>query len=224
MDKIDNLKEKISSGKAAMSTVSWPDAKTIADALKAKNAAAKLGYIDPPTGANGANGLSKSTSLTKYFIIPKFSKHPKEAMEFLNKAAATDVVNYISFGEEGKHYVQKNGEIVPTKEADSIRYRVYYNMFDRVEIGTMRMKQKGFAPYFDPLVKTSKYENVIDLTPPVGLVDQKYAELKDLRDKYYLKIISGALPITAFDEYVDKWKKAGGEDVVKALNEAYNKK
>lgn len=224
VNKLDNVKEKLVSGKAAMSTIGWADAKSIGDALKGKAPNAKIGYIDIPTGSNGASGMHRSTSLTKYFIIPKFSKHPKEAIEFLNKAAAKEVIDYISFGVEGKHYEKKDGQFIATKEAESIRYRVYYNMFDTVELGIQRMEQKGFGPYFNPLVKSSKYENVVDLVPPIDVVDKKSKELSDLRDEYYLKIISGALPLSAFDDYVAKWKKAGGEDALKALNDAYSKK
>ncbi|NHN31911.1 extracellular solute-binding protein [Paenibacillus agricola] len=224
VNKNDNLKEKLVSGKAAMSTIGWPDAKTIDDALKSKEPNSKLVYIDPPTGKNGMSGVAKATSTTKYFVIPKFSKNAKEAIKFLNKISEKEIIDYISFGEEGKHYNKKDGQFIATKEAESIRYRVYYNLFDTVELGTQRMQQKGFAPYFEPTIKYSKYENVLDMVPPIEAVDKKTKELLDLKKEYYLKIISGALPLTAFDEYVSKWKKAGGEEVLKALNDAYNVK
>ncbi|GGA02424.1 hypothetical protein GCM10008018_55680 [Paenibacillus marchantiophytorum] len=53
---------------------------------------------------------------------------------------------------------------------------------------------------------------------------KKSKELKDLRDEYFMKMITGALPLSAYDEFVSKWKQAGGEEVVKALNTAYNSK
>ncbi|WP_165452602.1 extracellular solute-binding protein [Paenibacillus thalictri] len=222
VNKLDNVKEKFVSGRAAMSTIGWADAKGIGDALKGKSANAKLGYIDIPTGKNGANGMNKATSLTKYFVIPKFSKHPKEAVDFMNKSTNKDLIDYISFGVEGKHYEKKDGQFIATKEAENIRYRVYYNMFDTVELGIQRMKQKGFAPYFDPLVKSSKYDDVVNLVPPIDAVDKKSKEFSDLRDEYFLKIITGALPMSAYDDYIAKWKKAGGEEALKALNDAYN--
>jgi putative aldouronate transport system substrate-binding protein len=221
VNKNDNLKEKLVSGKTAMSTIGWPDAKVIDEALKAKDPNAKLVYIDPPAGKNGMSGVAKATSLTKYFVIPKFSKNAKAAVQFLNKASSKEVIDLISFGVEGKHYEKKDGQYIATKEAENIRYRVYYNLFDTVDLGLQRMKQKGFAPYFEPTVKPSKYENVLDMVPPIEIVDKKTKELLDLKKEYFLKIISGALPISAFDEYVTKWRKAGGEEVLKALNEAY---
>ncbi|UKS30982.1 extracellular solute-binding protein [Paenibacillus sp. HWE-109] len=222
--KAENLKEKLVSSKAAMSTVAWFDALPIEKSLKEKAPTAKLTYLPMPTGDNGSSGYSKVPSLTKYFMVPKASKHPKEIMQFLNKAVNEEIINYISFGNEGKHYEKKDGKFIATKEADNIRFRVYYNMFDTVALGLQRIDQKGFMPYFGPVEKTAKYEDVVDLVPPIPVVDKKSKELKDLRDEYFMKIITGALPLSAYDEFVSKWKQAGGEEVVKALNAAYNGK
>ncbi|WP_240421096.1 extracellular solute-binding protein [Paenibacillus periandrae] len=224
VNKNDNVKEKLVSGKAAMSTIGWADAKVIGDAIKTKDPSSNLMYIDPPTGKNGISGVAKGQTTVKYFIIPKFSKNAKAAVEFLNKMTNKDLIDYISFGVEGKHYTKKDGKFIATPEAEKIRYRVYYNMFDTIELGLQRMEQKGFAPYFEPVVKYSKQENVIDLVPPIEIVDKKSKELADLKKEYFLKIISGALPLSAYDEYVANWKKAGGEEVLKALSDAYLQK
>lgn len=224
VNKSDNVKEKLVSGKAVMTTLGWAEAKPTGDAIKAKLPNANLTFIDPPVGTNGSSGMSKLSSVTKYFIIPKGSKKSKEVIQFLNKVVSKELIDYISFGVEGKHYEKKDGKYVATKEAENIRFRVYYNMFDTVELGLQRMEQKGFAPYFNPLLKVSKYENVIDLVPPVDAVDKKSKEFTDMRNEYFLKIITGAFPLSAFDEFVSKWQKSGGEDAVKALNDAYNGK
>ncbi|TDF98814.1 extracellular solute-binding protein [Paenibacillus piri] len=224
VNKIDNLKEKFVSGKVAMSTVGWSDAKAIDDAIKTKNPNAKMIYMEPPTGSNGAFGLYKAPSLVRYIVIPKSSKHAKEAIQFLNKAANKEIIDFISFGFEGKHFEKKDGKVVPTPEAQKIRFAVYYNMFDTVEHGMQRLQIKGWIPYFVPLTKYAKYEDVLELVSPIEAVDKKAKELFDLRDEYFLKMITGALPLSAFDEYVAKWKKAGGEDVVKAMNDVYNGK
>ncbi|MFK7692753.1 extracellular solute-binding protein [Paenibacillus sp. HJGM_3] len=224
VNKIENVKEKLVGGKAFMTTMGWADAKTTGDAVKAKIPSSDLGYIDAVTGKNGAYGMAKNSSVTRYMIVPRASKKAKEVMQFLNKVATNELIDYISFGVEGKHYEKKNGQYVATPAADTIRFRVYYNMFDTIELGLQRMEQKGFAPYFNPLLKPSKYENVIDQLPPVEAADKKSKEILDLKNEYFLKIITGAMPISAFDEFISKWQKAGGEDALKALTDAYNAK
>lgn len=222
VNKTDNVKEKLSNGKAAMATLGWWDGMATVTAAKDKDADSDLGFVDPPTGSNGAFGMGRASVVSKYFIIPKASKHAKEVIQFLNKASDPAVVDFISFGIEGTHYKKENGKNAALPAMSDIAYKVYYNMFDTVELGLQRMENAGLGAYFNPVAKDAKHENVVDLVAPVQIVDQKSTELKDLRDQYFLKIITGVLPLSAYDEFLSKWKQAGGEDVEKALNDAYN--
>ncbi|WP_139994147.1 extracellular solute-binding protein [Paenibacillus paridis] len=222
VSKSENLKEKLVSGQAAMSTLGWYEEPSISKALAEKKPGAEMVFMAPPVGDNGAAGFSRNSTTAKYFMIPKASKHAREAVQFLNSVANDEIINMISFGINGTHYETKDGKIAALPEQENIRYRVYYNMFDTVELGLQRLEQKGFAPYFEAVDKTAKYENVVNLVPPVELVDKTNQELIDLRNEYFLKIITGALPLSAYDEYVAKFKQLGGEAVIEALNAAYN--
>lgn len=222
VSKSENLKEKLVSGQAAMSTLGWYEEPSISKALAEKKPGAEMVFMAPPVGDNGAAGFSRNSTTAKYFMIPKASKHAREAVQFLNRVANDEIINMISFGIDGTHYETKDGKIAALPEQENIRYRVYYNMFDTVELGLQRLEQKGFAPYFEAVDKTAKYENVVNLVPPVELVDKTNQELIDLRNEYFLKIITGALPLSAYDEYVAKFKQLGGEAVIEALNAAYN--
>ncbi|NOU76685.1 extracellular solute-binding protein [Paenibacillus sp. LMG 31458] len=51
---------------------------------------------------------------------------------------------------------------------------------------------------------------------------EKGAQLDKLLDETYTKIIMGA-PISEFDKYVESWKKLGGDDITKEVNEWYTK-
>ncbi|MNI89620.1 hypothetical protein D3C73_1470420 [compost metagenome] len=44
-----------------------------------------------------------------------------------------------------------------------------------------------------------------------------------LFQEYLTKIVIGEWPIEKFDEFVDRWKKAGGETVTKRVQEWYAK-
>ncbi|WP_138756434.1 extracellular solute-binding protein [Paenibacillus sinopodophylli] len=222
VSKSENLKEKLVSGQAAMSTVGWYEEPSISKALAEKKPGAEMVFMAPPVGDNGAAGFSRNSTTAKYFMIPKASKHAQEVMQFLNKVTNDEIINLISFGLEGTHYELKDSKLVALPEQENIRYRVYYNMFDTIELGLQRLEQKGFAPYFEAVNKTAKHENVVNLVPPVELVDKTNQELIDLRNEYFLKMITGALPLSAYDEYVTKFKKLGGEAVIEALNTAYN--
>ena len=42
--------------------------------------------------------------------------------------------------------------------------------------------------------------------------------MTNLYKEYVADIVTGKKPISAFDEFVDKWNKAGGVDVTKYAN------
>lgn len=53
---------------------------------------------------------------------------------------------------------------------------------------------------------------------------QKKATLDKMELDTFTKIIMGAVPIDEFDKFVENWKKLGGEEATKEVNEAYGNK
>jgi putative aldouronate transport system substrate-binding protein len=51
---------------------------------------------------------------------------------------------------------------------------------------------------------------------------QYQAELNKIRDETFTAIITGDQPISAFDEYVAKWKRSGGDQLTSELNAWYD--
>ncbi|KIL40758.1 ABC transporter substrate-binding protein [Gordoniibacillus kamchatkensis] len=52
---------------------------------------------------------------------------------------------------------------------------------------------------------------------------EKGASLDKLMDETFTKIIMGSAPIDEFDKYVSSWKKLGGDDITKEINDWYAK-
>lgn len=50
---------------------------------------------------------------------------------------------------------------------------------------------------------------------------EKGPQLDKLLDETFTKIIMGAAPISEFDKFVDSWKKLGGDDITKEVNDWY---
>lgn len=59
---------------------------------------------------------------------------------------------------------------------------------------------------------------------PTTLQREKWSGLQKLTDETFFAIITGQAPLDSFDEYVQKWKSQGGDDITKELNEWYAKK
>ncbi|MFD0960183.1 extracellular solute-binding protein [Paenibacillus chungangensis] len=221
VNKLPNLQEKMVSGGAAMATMDWVNAKVITEAFLEKNPNAKMELIHPPVGANGQFGYQKNTPVRVYMLIPKASAKAKEAVQFINNYMAEDVLNVVSYGWEGNHYNVENDVVVATEAAENIRYRIYYQLWDSEKNFLNRVTLKGFAPFYFPIMDYSTYTEITNFAPPIEEVVENTQTLTDLTNEYYIKIITGALPLEAFDEYVDKWNSLGGAESLKAINEWY---
>lgn len=221
VNKNTNIQEKMISGQAAMTTISWVDAKVITEALLEKQPGAKLELLHPPVGADGQFGFKQNTPVRVYMLVPKASPRVNEVVQFINNYMAEDVLNVVSYGWEGKHYTMKDNAVVAEPAAEDIRYRIYYQLWDTEENFLNRVTLKGFGPYYFPVLDYSTYSEITQYAPPIPVVEENAQTLTDLTNEYFIKIISGALPLEAFDEYVAKWNSLGGEASLKEVKTWY---
>jgi putative aldouronate transport system substrate-binding protein len=216
--------EKMSNGQGLMYTGSWTDMnvleRTITDGDKA------FGVIAPPAGIDGnPTYFNMNPPVRVYFLFPVESQKTQDAISFLDRCIEDDIRLVISYGWEGEHYnreIQDGNEvIVQTDEAENIRYRIYYNMWDTVEDFHNRVNLKGFASGYYPMREFTKKTNLMNYAPPVNAVTEFSSALKDLKDEYFMKIITGAWGIDKFDEFVGKWRASGGDQVLEEINQWY---
>jgi putative aldouronate transport system substrate-binding protein len=65
--------------------------------------------------------------------------------------------------------------------------------------------------------------NEFTTAPTPSMVDRQ-AYLEKIEEEYYTKIITGELPVSAFDTFTKEWEKAGGADITSEVNEWYKAK
>ncbi len=218
-----NITEKLSNGRGGMSTYGWADMKVAVESAAKLNPDINWQVIAPPKDrAGGETKMVMNGPVRVYFLFPLQSKKNKEAVDFLDKTINPDVLNVISYGWKGEHYtVDANGLIVQTEKAEQIRFRIYYNMWDSQENFNNRYKLKGFAPYYEPMMAVNGLDNIVNYAPPIPVVTEKSATLKDLDNEYTVKIITGVWGIEKFDEFVTKYLAAGGQETIDAYNAWY---
>ena len=69
----------------------------------------------------------------------------------------------------------------------------------------------GTYPFNGPDADINQvYSKTYSQTPSM---ETKWANLKKLEDEVFLKIITGALEVDAFDQFVSDWKKQGGDEI-----------
>jgi putative aldouronate transport system substrate-binding protein len=59
--------------------------------------------------------------------------------------------------------------------------------------------------------------------PPTETMTARQSTLESLRDETFTKIIMGSSPVDAFDTFVRDWKRQGGDDITKEVNDWYKK-
>ena len=214
--------EKMTNGRGAMYTTGWTTVKELEDSLKDRDVDYEYAVIKPPQGIDGQPTFFNLNSPVRVFFLFPAGAKTEEAVAFLDRCISDDIRLVISYGWEGVHYeVDAEGIIDQTDEAENIRYRIYYNMWDTEEDFLNRVKLKGFSSGYFPMSEYCKYDVTLNYAPPIEEVTEYTSELNDLRDEYFLKIITGSWPIDKFDEYVSKWHSSGGDQVLEAVNDWY---
>lgn len=221
-----NVTERLVNGAAAMAQSTWIDGRSIVPALAEQDPDAKIAFIAPPIGPDGESGVRNTPPIKHVMVVPVFSDKVNESIDFLNTLATDqDLLNFISYGREGDHYDVVDGVIVPNEGATEIAWQVYYNLWDSVPNFLNRVEYKGFGPYYNELIEVGypdiMRDSLVDFAPPIEIVQESEPDLEDLTVEYFTKIITGALPLSAFDEYVDRWNAAGGTETVEALDAWY---
>ncbi|MBF9014644.1 MULTISPECIES: extracellular solute-binding protein [unclassified Oceanispirochaeta] len=61
-------------------------------------------------------------------------------------------------------------------------------------------------------------------TVPTDTMIDKRAYLDKIEEEYFTKIITGALPLSSFDTFIEEWNKAGGSQITTEVNEWNNSK
>ncbi|MBD2871046.1 extracellular solute-binding protein [Paenibacillus arenilitoris] len=149
---------------------------------------------------------------------------------------------------EGYDYVMENGEPVydhdkiPGGFTDAKKYTLFYNDIQtpKMELEVMAKLGEGNAPEtsYDKqfasrdkrwqegaaVLKTymDKASVLNEMTgPPTPAMSKKSELLKKMENETFLKIIYGSSPIESFDTFVEQWKKAGGDEITKEVNEWY---
>jgi putative aldouronate transport system substrate-binding protein len=221
VNKAGNMQEKMVGGLAAMAPVGWASALTYDAAFKQKNPTGDLNYIPTPVGPKGESGTNRHSPVRMFLMVSAKSKFPKEAVQFLDKMMQPDIYYYVSYGVEGTHYQRKDGQIYLLDEYQKRRWQIYYILVDTQEAFGIRLRDKGFVPWSSQTVKFATHDPIEAFAPP--LKDVMAFQNAQVTGEYFIKFITGDMPLTKFDEFVATWKSKGGEKAAAALNDWYIK-
>lgn len=227
-NKGQQVTEKMSSGQAASTDAGYWTVNGILAGLEKVDSNARLEFLPPITGPDGRKGYSMPAPVSNFHIIPKNAKHPAEAIDFLNSYLGNkELQTFVNFGEEGVHYEKVDGRFTPISPAyDNIKYKIYYRLWTTPDIWLPNALLAGYEKTLISYAASGPHLtafNINHFRPQSETELAKGRSLLDLRNEYVSKIINGALPLDAIDEYFQKADAAGRQEVIKESQDWYAK-
>ncbi|MGG1518105.1 extracellular solute-binding protein [Paenibacillus oryzisoli] len=234
VNKAATTMEKFTSGKAGAMIAHWADIPKINEALQKTDPNAKFEFLGALKGPNGEAGLSANTGFDRLTFIPKASKHPEDAIKWIN--ATLDPVTFkgLSIGEEGKHYKVENGAYMPIlpifndERAPANNYMSGMDEANYPQYWQARVrKDPALFQQFDLL--NNKQPDAVKIANPLGLApylpnySKNNGPLEAMVSEYTIKLIAGAEQLSGIADFQAKYKAAGAEDSMKEVNDWYAK-
>lgn len=232
INKDATVKEKFTSGKVGIIPLNWADVPTIADSLKKNVSTAEYAYLPALKGKDGKAGFSASSGFDRLTFVPKSSKHPEDAIKYINAKLEEETFKNMAIGEEGKHYTFKDGAYTPILPIfndernqatnyltgiDEAKYPIYWQARVRKDLRLFDawdyLNQKQPAAL--------KIANPLGMAPYLAQFAKDNAQLEQMVTDFATKVIVGGEPVTGLEAFVTKYKAAGADASYKEVNDWY---
>ena len=172
--------------------------------------------LPPPAGK--AQGLSPFVDVTKEargFAIPTTSKVKDAAFAVIDFMWSPAGLKIAKLGMPGIHYVEEANRYVLTD-----KYSEWYNGWFGDSFNGFDPDKALSRPIMTPAaVDSGKLATKYMLPDKNFLIPEQYVTnwdaMSNLYKEYCADIVTGKKPISAFDEFVQKWYKAGGTELTK---------
>lgn len=183
---------------------------------------AELVVLPPAKGVSQAYLSVDVTKESRGFAINAKSKVKDAAFAVLDFMAGPEGMKLDKLGIKDVHYTEKDGKIVYTDKFPEWWPRFFetLNKFEpKPELANPIMSK----PALDSLDKAKQYyKQDTNIIIPAELTPQ-WDAMKAVYKEYASDIIRGVKPISAFDEFVQKWNAAGGTEFTPYLEKTLGK-
>jgi len=173
--------------------------------------------------AKGVSSGYAATSVTKEprgIAISSQSPNKNIAFEILDFLASPEGMKFELLGYEGEHYILHNGEIELTDKF----YSEWVSRFWEPQDVKFDTPLSSETPLLSPPGQAStnaiveSYVADNDFSIPEEYISQ-WDAMENLYKEYAADIITGKISIDEFEQFVDEWYAAGGEEITKLANE-----
>ncbi|TVY07179.1 extracellular solute-binding protein [Paenibacillus cremeus] len=207
--------------------------------LQKQNPKAKMVAIAPLKGPDGKQVAVQQNLLGNVAVLSKDTKNPELLIKLFNYVFSPEGQTLMSYGINGDSYEMKDGKPTYTakmyQKPENTTYQDVsheYGMFGWVIPVNPTPKideelYKGTLTGDAVKLQNSYYLNTFPY-PTLSFTDQenvalksKLTSIKDLTNQYQMKFITGQDTLDHWDDFINKLKTAGLDDVTKIYNDAY---
>lgn len=192
---------------------------------------ATITYGLPPTGDDGAFGLTKQGKDGMFTCITAISENPEKAAEFMNFLVSEEGNDLLRLGIEGIHYTEEDGKIIFNEEERQKDAFSDNGWGHPLAWGNFYWPlESDYLPETEPsrdralettkLATEAQVPNLIKQKTPFEI---RYGgRLDDIYNQYFSDILQGKYSI---DEGIEKlsesWRSQGGDELLAEVNEVY---
>lgn len=224
LNKMANVDEKVASGKVGLFSGNWYDTRGPILTNQKNDAKAEWITLEYPTGPDGKQGTWGNNYVSGYNVIPITSKNPDAVIRMLDFMIG-DGYRTLVLGFEGEVWNTQDGKVVTN--FDEHNKHIYRQTLSEAIVP---FEAEVSRDRLDSLGMEFKLNEIIDQINTVAIRNQylgvptagmgKYGpKLGKMENEIFTKIIMGDLPLDAFDQFVEDWKKNGGEEITNEVNQ-----
>lgn len=190
-------------------------------------------YMDVIGGVNGADGALHTLPTSGFsgmLAIPKSSvkteEELKQVLAFLDRLNDEDLQTMLNYGLEGVHYKLVDGYIERSSdtvllesEVEGLNQMLPFIPEDKakqVKQTPLRLKQTDVQKTNEATIVTNPAEALIS-----AVYTQKGSQLDNVINDARIKFIVGQMDEAGLKSAFEVWRKTGGDELVKEMNELY---
>lgn len=225
----DGKKQEFENGRVGISQYSWVYMRpTEREYLEQTSSQYFPVAIGKQVAAPGYEGYSRTWGLSGNYLgmgvdVEKTPGKKEKLYEIINALYSdVEVIKFVSLGEEGVHYDVIDG-IATTKSE-------FKSKLQNLGLGAFYGLLSAKSPIYEPIRLPAKdLEWRTNVTKDLkAMTDQvkfnlpsrnSFPDLTNLEREYFIKFITGEVDLDkGFDDFVERWKKAGGQTLTDEAN------
>ncbi|CAM3403496.1 extracellular solute-binding protein [Paenibacillus lupini] len=190
-------------------------------------------FMDNMIGVTGTDGALKALPTSGFaglLAIPKTTvkteEELKRVLKFLDQMNDDDLTTLAGYGMEGKHYTKDGEALVPSKDAALLESEVegLNQMLPYIPAGRgLTVQQTPLRLHTTEIQKEAEQYIVPNPAEPFisNVYSQKGQQLDNIINDARIKFIVGQTDEAGLQAAFETWKKSGGDDLVKEMNDLY---